>query len=364
LNTGSLLRAYLIPAAVFQGVIVGGGYGTGREIVEYLSRHGPLGGLVAAGVIAGAFALILAVAFAFAHHFRIRDYRHFVKALLGPAWVAYEVLFVVLLVIVLAVIGSAAGQVLDDGFDVPFAGGVSAVFIAVVVLNFFGRELVERSLFAWTVLLMLGLVSLIVFVVSTEMNAVSESFAGYGTVGNAAISGFKFALYNSAVIPVLIYCVEGIQTRREAFYSGAIAGVFGAIPAVMLHLAFMSRYPQIVEQSLPTYWLLALTAGPTATYLYFVILFGTIVLTAVGVLQGVNERLDGWRADRGRAPFSREWHAAAAGGLLAISMLLARFGIVDLVARGYGTLAWGFFLVFTLPLLTIGSFKLIRPDCA
>lgn len=39
-------RAYLVPAGVFQSLMIGGGYGTGREVVEYFSRFGFLGGLL------------------------------------------------------------------------------------------------------------------------------------------------------------------------------------------------------------------------------------------------------------------------------------------------------------------------------
>lgn len=34
-------KAWIVPGAVFQSVIVGGGYGTGREVVEYVSSAGP-----------------------------------------------------------------------------------------------------------------------------------------------------------------------------------------------------------------------------------------------------------------------------------------------------------------------------------
>ena len=350
----------MIPASVFQGVIIGGAYGTGREVVEYITRHGPLGGVVASCVIAACFAVVLAIGFAFAQRFQISDYRHFVKALLGPAWVLYEILFIALLIIVLAVVGAAAGELLDDGFDIPYWGGVSVVFAAVVVLNFFGRGLVEQSLFVWTVALMLCLLVLIFYVLSNEASAVRRNFTSHTGVGDAVLSGFQFSLYNSAIVPVLIYAISGIKTQRQALLSGAIAGVFGALPAFLLHLAFTARYPEITEQVLPTYALLASLGSQAAVHVYFVILFGTIVLTAVGVLQGVNERLDGWRRDQGRLPLSREWHAVVAGGMLGVSMLLAQFGIVTLVAQGYGSLAWGFFVVFTLPLLTVGSLKIIR----
>ena len=53
------VRIYLVPGAVFQSILVGGGYGTGREVVEYFTRFGPTGGLLSAGLACAIFILVL-----------------------------------------------------------------------------------------------------------------------------------------------------------------------------------------------------------------------------------------------------------------------------------------------------------------
>jgi len=349
-----LIARYFVPAAVFQGVIVGGGYGTGREVVEFVSRHGPGGGVIACAVIAAGFAAVLAVSFMLAVSYRVRDYRHFLKLLLGPAWVFYEALFIALLVIVLAVVGSAAGEALADGFGLPYAPAVGVILGAVLVCNYFGRRLVERALGTWTLLLMAGLAAFVVAVLSSPAHTVVVAAAPALPVLDAARSGLQFAVYNSALIPVLVYCVAHLERRRDALLAGIVAGFGGALPALLLHLCFMSHTPAVLAEPIPTWWLLEAIGAQAFLPLYFVLLAGTIVLTAVGVLQGVNERLDGWREDRGAAPLSRRTHALVAASLVLVSLLLARVGIIDLVARGYGLLAWGFLAVFTVPLLTRG----------
>ena len=47
----SAFRRYFLPGLVFQSVVVAGGYGTGRELVEFFLTQGPLGGLLAIGVV-------------------------------------------------------------------------------------------------------------------------------------------------------------------------------------------------------------------------------------------------------------------------------------------------------------------------
>jgi len=55
-----------VPGAVFQSVMVGGGYGTGREIVEYFTSYGFLGGLLGLSIAIACMATILALTFEFA----------------------------------------------------------------------------------------------------------------------------------------------------------------------------------------------------------------------------------------------------------------------------------------------------------
>ena len=43
---------------------------------------------------------------------------------------------------------------------------------------------------------------------------------------------------------------------------------------------------------------------------------------------------------------------------LILAGVLADFGIVDLIAQGYGTIAWGFLFVFLIPLFTVGLYRL------
>jgi uncharacterized membrane protein YkvI len=45
-------------------------------------------------------------------------------------------------------------------------------------------------------------------------------------------------------------------------------------------------------------------------------------------------------------------------GLLALGTFISRFGLIDLIARGYGTLTIGFIVVYVVPVLTLGVMKI------
>ena len=76
-------NTYLLPGFVFQSITIGGGYGTGRELVEFFMTQGPLGGLFGMFLSMLIWSLVLAVSFELARKSRSYDYRTFIKSLLG-----------------------------------------------------------------------------------------------------------------------------------------------------------------------------------------------------------------------------------------------------------------------------------------
>lgn len=46
--------------------------------------------------------------------------------------------------------------------------------------------------------------------------------------------------------------------------------------------------------------------------------------------------------------------------VLAAAAGLSTFGIIDLVARGYGTLAWGFIALVVVPLFVVVPYRSLR----
>ena len=80
-------------------------------------------------------------------------------------------LVVMLFMLVIAVIGAAAGEILNNELGLPRFFGVAIILFAVVVLNFYGRELVTRVLAFWSLLLYAVFVTYLVTVFVTMSDA-------------------------------------------------------------------------------------------------------------------------------------------------------------------------------------------------
>jgi len=92
----------LLPGIVLQSVLMGGGYATGREIIEYGGKFGAYGWV--SGVFTFfTFAVIAVLTFELARIYCIYDYKSILKQIIGKAWPIYDILYVILLFLIISI---------------------------------------------------------------------------------------------------------------------------------------------------------------------------------------------------------------------------------------------------------------------
>jgi uncharacterized membrane protein YkvI len=356
----SFFKKYLLPGFVFQSVLIGGGYGTGRELVEFFLSYGPLGGLMGMLLVSTViWSLLLAVTFEFSRKFRAYDYRTFFKHLLGPFWFVFEIIYFLYMLIVLAVVGSAAGILLRDNFGIPYLVGVIFMLTAVGFLTFKGSGLIENFLSVWSMILYAVYAAFLVIGVMKFGPEIQKNFSEGIVRSGWALGGFKYALYNLGNIAAVLFCLNHIEKRKEAISAGLIGGVIGIIPAVLFYIPVVGLYPNVLSEEIPAVFLLQ-KAGIAALLIVFqVILFGTLIETGTGFIHAVNQRIQVTLKSKEKK--FAQWHRpVVAVTILLISLGISTFGLINLIAKGYGAASWGFLVVFILPLVTVGIYKIIK----
>lgn len=352
----SRLKQILLPGFVFQSVVIAGGYGTGRELVEFFLSQGPLGGLLAMAVSTLLWSLVCAVTYELARVLGAYDYRSLLKGLLGRAWGLYEGAYLLFMLLILAVIAAAAGTILQETFRVPYWIGVGGMMVAVGSLVPGGSKLIEGVMAFWSVVLYLAFFALFVWCFHSFGPETVQGFASAPLERGWGIAGVRYAAYNVALIPPLLFSVRGLASRRETLLAGALSGPMAMLPGLLFYLSMVGHYPEILDRPVPANYLLE-TLGSRSFQIFFqVVLFGTLIETGTGLIHGVNERIDHVLREKGRA-LPGLARPAVAMVLLVAGTLLAGVGLVDLIARGYGTLTWVFLLIYVLPVLTLGVKK-------
>lgn len=351
------LQVYVIPPAVFVSVTIGGGYGTGREVVEFFSRYGGSGGLLGMLVAAVILATVYALTFDFARRMGTYEYRAFFQRLIGPFWWTYELLYLLMFLLVLGVLSAAAGNILSSRFGAPGYLGLSGLLILIGAMVFFGREVLERLLTVW-MFAMYGVFLLYFLFILRQFGDHSTAVDLFATrEPGALVGGVLYALYNVSLVPVLLFAVRGLNTRREAIGCGVVTAALVMAPAALFHISFAVGLPAILDEPVPVYWMLEQFAPAWMLSIYLIALLGTLVQTGAGLVQGLIERVEVAlmpERDDGMNPWARAVTAMCA---LGIGAALASLGIIALIAKGYSAMSLGFAIVYVIPLLTISYLR-------
>lgn len=356
----NFFRIYILPGLIFQSVIIGGGYATGRELVQFFFASGPIGGvlgLLVAGVI---FAVVIAVGFEFSRVMRAYDYRHFCRKLLGRGWFIFEIAYIIQLLLVLSVIGSASGKLTESVFGIPPLIGTLGLMVMIGIMTFNGSEFIKKILAGWSVVLYAVYLILFVYAFKNFGGEIGQVYAD-APIGEGWLSGgILYSGYNLAVIPAILFAVSTHKSRRETIGAGLFAGAIGVIPAILFFIAMMSQYPIIGDQPVPaTYLMSALNIGWLAL-IFQIVVFGTFVETGAALLHAVNERIAGSFAEQGRT-LPRSVRPLVSISFLIIAIFVAeKIGIVNLIAQGYSLLTVVFIVIFIIPLMTFGIWKILH----
>lgn len=352
-----IFRRYLLPGFVFQGVTIGGGYATGRELVEFFLPAGPVGGLLGMLVSMVVFGAVLAVSFELVRLTRAYDYKSFFQILLGRGWVLFEIAYILLLVIILAVIGAAAGEIASLTFGLPPLAGTLTLIGAIGLIVFYGSNLVEQATATLAIALYACYVVLIVWTFARFGDPIREAFSA-PLGGGWLMGGITYAGYNLSCAAGVFFCVRHARSRRDAVTAGLLAGPITMLPAVLFFTAMMAFHPQIGQQSLPSAFVLSQLGAPWFEVVFQLVIFGTLVDTGAPMLHAINERVARTMESRGRT-LPQAARPALSLAVLVLSIFAATsIGLVDLIAKGYGTLTWAFIVLMVIPVLTVGIWKI------
>ena len=399
-------------------MIIGGGYATGREVVEYAGRFGNRGWLAVA-IIAVCFSIVMALAFELARLAGAYDYKAWSRNLVGPFWWLVDILFLTMMMLVIAVMTAAIGEVLQQTLGFPKPLSLALALACVGFLSWRGSGFIERAKTWGSAALYLGYCAFSVLVLTAPRGEPTVAEAAIGPVeegagpagegaapggappdgeaatavgeaaappvgeaaaslpagaeagaGEVVVAAVLYVAYNVAVVPAVLFCLHRQTRRSETVASGILSGLATTIPFA-LTLACLLRFPHpsVMEAEVPWLRLISSAAdGRAGGATLWIALFGvvagwTLVETAVGSIHALVHRVE-----RNLGDLPRRWRPASgeltpgqkaltAVLVLAAAAGLSTIGIIDLVARGYGTIAWGFIALIVLPPFVVVPYR-------
>ena len=116
-------------------------------------------------------------------------------------------------------------------------------------------------------------------------------------------------------------------------------------------------FSYLIQSPVPANFLLEVLGSKTFQVAFQVVLFGTLIETGTGVIHGINERIAAVYKERGR-DMPSVLRPTVALVLLVAGTLISGVGLTSLIAKGYGTVTWGFLAIYVIPVLTFGVWKI------
>lgn len=360
---------FVLPGIILQSVMIGGGYATGREIVEYGAKYGALGWLSGLGTFLG-FAVIAALTYELIRLTKAYDFKTFMKTIGGPLWIVFDIVYLLFMVVIIAVMASATGNIVEQTLGLNYWVGVVAITVVVAILNFYGSRLIERFETLGTVALYAGYIIFAVLVIGTFGKNISTVFANHDTsfiegsvsAGKALWSGVLYCAYNLVVMPATFFTIERQTRRVESVVSGIIGGVLATIPWFLTYFAVMCFYPNpdVLGASVPWLAMMQGTAGPVVIAIFGIVMGWTLIETSTGIIHAALERVNNGLKEAHKPPMTGKQQAILTIIVLVGSMVLSKVGIIDLIATVYNALSYAFLAIYVLPLITVGVYKIFK----
>lgn len=283
--------------------------------------------------------------------------------MIGPGWIVYEIVYLLGAILTIAVMASAAGEILNTTLSFPRWVGVVLIVVLVGFMNYKGEALIAKLETVGTIALFAAYFIFAYVVLSIRSPEIGVVFKSWDTsympsppgIGTLLWTGILYVGYNLGVYPASFFTFKGIRSARESVKAGAIAGMLMTIPWFLTYFAFMGYYPDqsVIGASVP--WLVILKNFHPAFIVIFGIVVGwTLVETATGMIHAFISRLEVEIQARRQVPLRKVFKGGISVIALLASILLAQVGIIDLVAKGYMIMAYGMIAVFGLPLLYYG----------
>lgn len=328
-------------AATYIGTVVGAGFASGQEVLQFFGLLGP-SGLAAIGVAIFGFLLFGEIIMEAGRKIGATSHLPLLRHTTGRLAPVLDIVITFFLFGALAAMIAGAGSVLQQEFSVPWAAGAGMLALLTIVTVMYGFEGVVTAISAVVPFLIAS-----VLIVSLAILYAQEPRLGTPPahvrppVRYWPAAGVTYISYNVIMsVPVLASLGGVLRSRKEAMWSAVLGTAGLGLSLLLVYLSLVSSFPSVVNYEVPLAYL-ASSIHQAGGPFYTVVFLAEVYTTAVANLYGFAARLAGPGSGRFRV-------TAVVSGALA--MWAASAGFSNLVRVVYPAVGWAG-LAFLLALL-------------
>jgi uncharacterized membrane protein YkvI len=359
----------------------GGGFASGRQLVDFYIKYGWFGGFLPI-LSAAIIALVLYCAWSVAVKEKVYDYRSWSVAYFKPLGVlqpffsvAIEVMYLIILLVATGVAFSTGGTLMHQLFpDISYITFTVGIAIFIFILTIWGAETVRK---AATIMAIVIIISMFVIYLSNlfvnfghlaEVLSVRPVDAEQGGIWPALWQAVKYAGLQCALVGAYTAVADALVDQSDVKKTTFIGFIVNAGMLVLAATGILAHYPltgpvlgtteapSIIASVTPITYITAHGGGGNfGVVLVSLIILLAVISTGVGLIYGGARRIStAWMKYSGGTK-SRAVDIVSSAIYVAVSWLLATFGLIALISKGY---VWVGILSTPLVVLPI---LLVRP---
>lgn len=281
--------------AAFIGVIVGAGFASGQEILQFFTSFGAIS-IIGSIVAALLFAFIGMNLTQLGSRLQTQSHRkviyHICGRYLGPI---VDMIITFFLFGVTVVMFSGAGAIFEQQFGIPSFIGSVLMAVVTIVSVMLSVQKVITLISTFTPFLLLIVIIITVKAVltydfsSAELQTTIASDSQ--SASNWLLGAVLYVSYNIAAGTAMLTVMGGtVKDEKVAAWGGIIGGLGLGLIIVLINLSMLTELGEVAAVSMPML-LLAGQMNPIIGTLFSIILLGMVYNTAVAMMYSFTARL-------------------------------------------------------------------------
>ncbi|OKO96243.1 hypothetical protein RA955_07600 [Geobacillus proteiniphilus] len=285
-------------AAVYVGTVIGAGFATGREIIEFFTRYGMAGtiGVAVSGVLftwGGARLMVMARRIGAASYDELN--RYLFGRMLSPF---VTLVMTAMIAGVTAVMIAGAGAVFEEQLGWPRQAGIALTLVLALLVMLFDRKgLFGVNVFVAPMMVLFSSIAFIKTMMAGDLCRLDMAAADYSL--KAMLSPFSYTAFNLAMAQAVLVPIAREATDERAVRRGAMLG--GMVLTVLLllnHMVLLS-FPHKDDYDIPMAEVVH-TFFTVLYWLYVVVIYGEIFTSVIGGMFGLARQVRVWVPFRGK----------------------------------------------------------------
>lgn len=278
----SMLFSSLTIAGAICGYLIGGGFASGQELLQYFASYGLKGlGAVAVSFLIMVFCVVNFLTVGKKENIQ-NAHDAFTYYCGKKAGSFFEFIAFTYLIVQVIVFFTGAGATIAQGFDVsPFVGSAIMGVLVIITVMLGLRKLIDivGSLGVLLVVMVIGITGTFLLKNPSAIIEGSEQVATMSNIlqpsKNWAVSGFLYMTFNllglAAFMPLL---GQKSESQSENVFGGVLGGVAFCGTIVLVMLAFLTDIGNVGTKLVPNLYLAQQLHPTLASFFSIVILLG------------------------------------------------------------------------------------------